>query len=227
MNHVLKRTLTGLAVGAAVICAILFAPVPAMMPACIVLATLAAVEVVMLALRKRREEPVKALAASVFFTALVFLAFLTLPRIAEHFGTSGNAMLLYVIAVIKFSDVGGFAFGLTSAKVMAGGNHKMCPTVSPNKSWEGLLGSVFASCVASCAFMGVTGFGRSLSLALGVTAACVGTMGDLIESVFKRWVGVKDSSTMKITNGMGGFLDMFDSLLLAVPVLAVLMGCFR
>ena len=136
----------------------------------------------------------------------------------------GNVMLLYVIAIVKFSDVGGFAFGLTSAKLMKGGNHKMCPTISPNKSWEGLFGSVFASCLVSCCFMGATGFSVVKSLACGVTAALVGTAGDLVESKFKRWVGVKDSSTMKITNGMGGFLDMVDSLLFAPAVLYFLMG---
>ena len=136
----------------------------------------------------------------------------------------GNVMLLYVIAIIKFSDVGGFAFGLTSARLMKGGNHKMCPTISPNKSWEGMAGSILASCLVSSAFMGATGFSLAKSLACGVTAAVVGTCGDLVESKFKRWVGVKDSSTMKITNGMGGFLDMVDSLLLAPAVLILLMG---
>ena len=52
-----------------------------------------------------------------------------------------------------------------------------------------------------------------------MVAALVGTAGDLVESRFKRWVGVKDSSTMKITNGMGGILDMLDSLLIAPAVL--------
>ena len=46
-----------------------------------------------------------------------------------------------------------------------------------------------------------------------MAAALLGTAGDLVESKLKRWVGVKDSSTMKITNGLGGLLDMFDSLL--------------
>ena len=51
------------------------------------------------------------------------------------------------------------------------------------------------------------------------TAALLGTAGDLVESKFKRWVGVKDSSAMKMTNGLGGILDMIDSLLIAPPVL--------
>ena len=56
------------------------------------------------------------------------------------------------------------------------------------------------------------------ALAFGVTAALVGTFGDLVESKFKRWVGVKDSSTF-MPAGMGGLLDMFDSLLFAPAVL--------
>jgi len=139
-----------------------------------------------------------------------------IPEIAAR---HGNLMLLYVLAIVKFSDVGGFAFGLTSAKLMKGGNHKLCPSISPAKSWEGLFGSVFCSCVVSCAFMGVTHFGVGKALGFGVMAALVGTAGDLVESKFKRWVGVKDSSTMKFTNGMGGILDMLDSLLFAPAVL--------
>ena len=98
---------------------------------------------------------------------------------------------------------------------MKGGNHKMCPSISPGKSWEGMAGSVFASCLVAVLWTGLTGFALHKSLAIGATAAVLGTAGDLVESKFKRWVGVKDSSAWKITNGMGGLLDMFDSLLFA------------
>jgi len=145
------------------------------------------------------------------------MGLLSLPEIAmQH----GNLMMLYTVAIVKFSDVGGFAFGLSSAKLMKGGNHKMCPTISPGKSWEGLVGSLIFSSAVSCGFIGVTHFSVPKSIALGVVAAVVGTAGDLVESKFKRWVGVKDSSTMKITNGLGGFLDMFDSLIFAPAVLS-------
>ena len=233
MNPVLKRTLTGLAVGAVVICAALFAPQTAIEALVMALGLLACWEFVSLITLKYRAQGKRT--ASVPFLILGMLVILIgvgpLAEIADLYGDTpcgsfrlGNVMLLYVIAIVKFSDVGGFAFGLTSAKLMKGGNHKMCPTVSPNKSWEGLFGSVFASCLVSCCFMGATGFGVVKSLACGVTAALVGTAGDLVESKFKRWVGVKDSSTMKITNGMGGFLDMVDSLLFAPAVLYFLMG---
>ena len=229
MNPILKRTLTGLAVGAVVICAALFAPPVAIMPVVACLAVLAIAEFGVLLFKKSAGG--LSVVAFLFGAAIIACGLWALVLVQQRYGDAtcgglrlGNVMLLYVIAVVKFSDVGGFAFGLTSAKLMKGGNHKLCPTISPNKSWEGLFGSVFASCLVSCCFMGATGFGVVKSLACGVTAALVGTAGDLVESKFKRWVGVKDSSAMKITNGMGGFLDMVDSLLFAPAVLYFLMG---
>ncbi len=236
MNPVLKRTLTGLAVGAVVICATLFAPPAAIKPVAACLAMLAISEFYCLLYMKGSDghkKSVSWLYSIPLFggAAVIACGFWMLSSIPQLYGDStcgglrlGNVMLLYAIAIVKFSDVGGFAFGLTSAKLMKGGNHKMCPTISPNKSWEGLFGSVFASCLVSCCFMGATGFGVVKSLACGVTAALVGTAGDLVESKFKRWVGVKDSSATKITNGMGGFLDMIDSLLFAPAALYFLLG---
>jgi len=234
MNPILKRTLTGLAVGAVVICAALFAPPMAITSVVVCLILLSAIEFAFLMRKKKPSiwswEVLDAL-GFIFGVGLIVNGLWALVKIPALYGDAtcgglrlGNVMLLYVIAIVKFSDVGGFAFGLTSAKLMKGGNHKLCPTISPNKSWEGLFGSIFASCLVSCCFMGATGFGVVKSLACGVTAALVGTAGDLVESKFKRWVGVKDSSTMKITNGMGGFLDMVDSLLFAPAVLYFLMG---
>jgi len=151
--------------------------------------------------------------------AVLLMAFTAIPLIAEKYGAK---MLLYVIAIVKFSDMGGFAIGLSTARFMKGGNHKMCPTISPNKSWEGLGGSVAASILMSLAFMPITGFAVGKSVLLGVVAALVGTFGDLVESKFKRWVGVKDSATF-MPAGMGGFLDMFDSLLFAPVLIYALM----
>ena len=231
MNPVLKRTLTGISIGLGVIAAALLAPPAAIVPVIALLAFLAVVEFGVLLRRKRPRWTVGTALAFLLGAALIAGGLGMLALVSTRYGEAtcgglrlGNVMLLYVIAVVKFSDVGGFAFGLTSAKLMKGGNHKMCPTISPGKSWEGMCGSIFASGLVSCCFMGVTGFGVAQSLACGVTAAVVGTAGDLVESKFKRWVGVKDSSTMKITNGMGGILDMVDSLLFAPAALYVLMG---
>lgn len=220
MNPILKRTITALTVAALVVTAIIFAPPVLIAPVVGALATLAVVEYGQLLKLKLDPKSVKYTLWVIVGAALLFALLSALPLIAAK---KGNLMMLYVIAIIKISDMGGFAFGLSSAKLMKGGNHKLCPTISPNKSWEGLFGSIFASCVISSAFMGITHFSFGKSLMLGLTAALVGTFGDLVESKFKRWVEVKDSSTMKFTNGMGGILDMLDSLLIAPAVLAAMM----
>ena len=230
MNPVLKRTLTGLTVGITVILAVLFSPPAAIYSAFLVLAVLASFEFAALLSKKWPEPSARRVMATLLGAAAVCGGLLAIVSIPMRYGDAacgpfrmGNVMLLYVLAIVKFSDVGGFAFGLSSARLMKGGNHKMCPSISPNKSWEGLFGSVFMSCVVSCSFMGATGFGWTKSLVCGVVAALVGTFGDLVESKFKRWVGVKDSSAMRITNGMGGLLDMFDSLLFAPAALLPLL----
>ncbi|MBO7684238.1 MAG: phosphatidate cytidylyltransferase [Kiritimatiellae bacterium] len=218
MNPILKRTVTGLVVGAAVIAAVLLAPPWAVMPAVALLAVLAFAEFCLL-LRRKWPRFGSAWRILCLLAGMAVIAF-GLWALVEIAFRHGNVVLLYVVAIVKFSDVGGFAFGISSARLMKGGNHKLCPSVSPGKSWEGLFGSVFLSCAVSCAFMPFTGFSAGKALAFGAAAALLGTAGDLVESRFKRWVGVKDSSTMMITNGMGGVLDMLDSLLIAPAALA-------
>ena len=147
---------------------------------------------------------------------LIRLAMLPSPNGIELF------WLLYGIAIVKISDMGGFAFGLGSAKFF-GSNHKMCPDISPNKSWEGLFGSVFGSCLISSCFMPLTGFSFGKSLVFGITAAIVGTLGDLVESRVKRDCGVKDSSVF-MPAGLGGLLDMTDSLIFAPAIIYSLLS---
>ena len=165
----------------------------------------AMVEFFMLAAKKVSVISAQGFCVNLVGIMILASAFSMLATIAMQ---GGSLSLLYVLAVVKLSDMGGFAFGV------AFGKHKMCPTISPNKSWEGMLGSIIASCVMSCCFVGVTGFAIWKALLIGVAAAFVGTSGDLVESKFKRWVGVKDSGTF-MPAGLGGLLDMFDSLLFA------------
>ena len=132
---------------------------------------------------------------------------------------AGLYTLFALIAVAKFSDTGGFAFG------MAFGKHKMCPTISPKKSWEGLLGSMVFSAVTAAVMLAIARhfeWGKDIHLwnsltypvamGGGAVMALVATVGDLIESRFKREFDVKDSSVF-LPAGMGGLLDMFDSVL--------------
>lgn len=212
MNPIAKRTISALTTAALVVLAIIYAPTSWIRPVFAVVIALVCVEFFLL-LKRKLGGLWLLLGALVGLAALCLLG--ALPAIAVEYG---NLMMLYIIAIVKISDMGGFAAGVSTAKLMKGGNHKMCPTISPNKSWEGLAGSVAASCILSCCFISFTHFVWYKALAFGVTAALVGTFGDLVESKFKRWVGVKDSSTF-MPAGMGGLLDMFDSLLFAPAVL--------
>ena len=147
MNPILKRTLTGLAVGAVVVLAILFLPLAGFLPAVSVLVVLAGMEFSVLydsraKMREAHEFALLVRFAGYLLGWAVVACLLALAFVPRHYGDAacgpfrlGNVMLLYVVAIVKFSDVGGFAFGLTSAKLMKGGNRKLCPTISPNKSW--------------------------------------------------------------------------------------------
>lgn len=221
MNPILKRTITGLSVAAVVVAAILWLPPAAIVGALGLLALAACVEYAQLLAKKRPLASPSGLFLLAVGSVLVAGLFAVL---AAALLTGGPLRLFYLVAVVKISDMGGFAFGVTAAHVLKGGTHKLCPSVSPNKSWEGLFGSLFGSCLVSCAFLPVLGGGWGRALAFGVIAALAGTAGDLVESRFKRWVGVKDSATMSFTNGMGGLLDMFDSLLFAPAVLLALLA---
>ena len=215
MNPVLKRILTALTTAALVVLAIIHVPTKALPPIFSVVMALAVFEFALLLKKKVPLVSARGIFGLILGFVVIVCGLSALPAAAVKFG---NLWMLYLIAIVKFSDMGGFAFGMSSAKLMKGGNHKLCPTISPNKSWEGLFGSVFASSVMSCAWMSFTHFGIGKALAFGVAAALVGTFGDLVESKFKRWVGVKDSATF-MPAGLGGFLDMFDSLLFAPAAL--------
>ena len=215
MNPIAKRTISALTTAALVVLAIIYAPTSWIKPTVTVLAGLAFFEFSLLLRRKTDSHTLRWFALGVLGCLVILMGLTSLSVIAIR---HGNLMMLYIIAIVKISDMGGFAAGVSTAKLMKGGNHKMCPTISPNKSWEGLAGSVAASCLLSCCFIPITHFVWYKALAFGVTAALVGTFGDLVESKFKRWVGVKDSSTF-MPAGMGGLLDMFDSLLFAPAVL--------
>lgn len=215
MNPILKRIIAALTTAALIVVAIIYAPVSWFLPIISILAALATLEYLSLLNRKLPLISLKAIIPSIIGFVIICGGLGSLYAIARGYD---KVMMLYIIAIIKISDMGGFALGVSTAKLMKGGNHKLCPTISPNKSWEGLFGSVVASIALSCAFIPITHFPIVKAIVFGLIAALVGTFGDLVESRFKRWIGVKDSSTF-MPAGMGGFLDMFDSLLIAPIVL--------
>lgn len=103
------------------------------------------------------------------------------------------------------------------------GKHKMWPKHSPGKTWEGTAIGVIC-CMTVAAFLGPL-FNDTIStvawLLFGLVCGVIGTLGDLVESMLKRSVGLKDSGN--IMPGHGGFLDRFDSLLMVLPFIFVIL----
>ena len=145
-----------------------------------------------------------------------------------HLLTAQSVGLYYVVWVFvatKFTDVGGLLFGVPFGK------HKIAPTISPAKSWEGCLGGLAASAAASALFAWLRrdGFGISFMVpwkaaVLALPIAVLSIPSDLIESVFKRLAGAKDSGAT--IPGIGGALDLIDSMVLTSPVALILLSYF-
>lgn len=133
-------------------------------------------------------------------------------------------LLLALFVLIWTNDTGAYCVGSLTAK-RKNGNHKMAPHISPKKSWEGLVGGfVFAMAGAFLLWhfgwfdtIIVEGRGMVTTAIFAFLVSTFGTMGDLMESLMKRSVGVKDSGTF--LPGHGGVLDRFDSVLLAGPII--------
>lgn len=123
------------------------------------------------------------------------------------------ARVLLLVAIIVTSDVAAFFVG------HAFGKTKLSPVVSPGKTVEGAIGGLLGGALAS-GVMGVFFFSDGpwwLMAAIGAIVAAAGIVGDLVESLFKRYVGVKDSGML--FPGHGGVLDRIDAFLLAAPIL--------
>ncbi len=149
------------------------------------------------------------------------LNFLALIYVMNTGHASGRIYFLFLLLVTKFGDIGAYTVGTISAKVMPGGNHKIIPKISPKKSWEGTLGGMFISILVSYIFCRcvpelIKDYGTFFPFIAGFFLFWGGFTGDLVESSLKRTVGVKDSGNM--IPGMGGALDVIDSLVLNAPI---------
>lgn len=133
-------------------------------------------------------------------------------------GSLGASLLLFLFLTVWIGDSGAYYLGKTL------GRHPMAPTISPKKTWEGLAGGTAATIGTAAVCKPLLGlpFSWTHIFALAVVVAVAAPVGDLVESLFKRDTGIKDSSTLLL--GHGGFLDRTDSLLYAAPpMLAYLM----
>ena len=127
---------------------------------------------------------------------------------------------LAVFVCLWLNDTGAYCFGSLL------GRHKLFPRISPGKSWDGSIGGGLTVVAAAVAFALIgeqhglhTGYNAWQWAGLGLTVVVFGTWGDLVESLFKRTLHIKDSGN--ILPGHGGMLDRFDSSLLAIPAAVI------
>ena len=147
------------------------------------------------------------------FSLIPVLGFMTDPAHPMQVGYRW-IFPLSVFIFLWTSDTGAYCFGSLFGK------HRLFERISPKKSWEGSIGGAFTSLLAACVIWHLD---NSLTLIqwLGFALVVVifGTWGDLVESLMKRQLGIKDSGN--ILPGHGGMLDRFDSSLLAIPAVVV------
>jgi phosphatidate cytidylyltransferase len=155
---------------------------------------------------------------SQMYIALPFSMLNVLAFTATNNGvvTFNTLLPLSIFVFLWVNDTGAYCVGSLL------GRHKLFPRISPGKSWEGSIGGAVFVLAAACAisyFLDDRMLTLPQWLGLGLVVVVFGTWGDLIESLFKRTLGVKDSGT--ILPGHGGMLDRFDSSLLAIPAAVV------
>jgi phosphatidate cytidylyltransferase len=172
--------------------------------------------------RGAENDPLRAMSYTVFglfyipwlFSFVTKIIYLT-PRL-EGGMTTGQWYVLYLVAVTKFSDMGAYVFGSLFGK------RPFAPHISPKKTWEGFAGALFSSLL--CSFWLYALMPEKLSafrfddiVFLGLLLGFAAVVGDLAESIVKRGAHTKDSSAM--LPGIGGTLDLIDSILFTAPIL--------
>lgn len=157
-----------------------------------------------------RRDVVRTLAITVLFG--LWVAFLASYGVLLIVQDEGTVIVLAVVGAAIFTDIGGYAFGVTF------GRHKVAPTVSPNKSWEGLIGGVAVTGLLAAFVLPLFGdtFTPVSGAVLAMTCGLASFVGDLTESMVKRDLGVKDLGDL--LPGHGGLLDRVDSILFALPI---------
>ncbi len=151
------------------------------------------------------------------FSMINILAFELSPVDGQiHFD---SLLPLSIFIFLWTNDTGAYCSGSLFGK------HKLFPRISPGKSWEGSIGGGIFVLIAAAiiGYIANDGEAHRLSIAgwmgLGLVVVFFGTWGDLVESLFKRTIGVKDSGN--ILPGHGGMLDRFDSSLMAIPAAVI------
>ena len=170
-------------------------------------------------LYRQADNPIRNWALAFASQIYIALPFSLLPFISIRYDAVENLMQyewIYTLAIFIFlwtNDTGAYLVGSLFGRYVP---YKLFPRISPKKSWIGSMGGVMLTIIAAAV---IEHYAAGLPLwqwiGLALTVCVFGTWGDLVESLIKRQVGIKDSG--KILPGHGGFLDRFDSALLAIP----------
>jgi len=160
---------------------------------------------------------VKDVTAGVF--AAAYIPFLASFVAAMLTPADGARRVLSFVIVTICSDIGGYFAGITV------GRHKMAPVISPKKTWEGFAGSAAACLIAGWLCVTLLLHGHAWQgVLVGAAVVFAATAGDLVESMIKRDLDIKDMGT--VLPGHGGVLERLDSLLVAAPVVWLLLYLF-
>lgn len=125
----------------------------------------------------------------------------------------GHELVVFVLLLAWAADIGAYFAGRWFGRL------PLAPTVSPNKTWEGVLGGLAGGMLVALAGLSWFDLPATAFLSLCIAAVLVSVAGDLVESMFKRQRGIKDSGSL--LPGHGGVLDRIDSLTSSVPLLAL------
>ena len=159
---------------------------------------------------RHRSAVTTSLGATAFFGVWIGLFASYAPRLADR--AEGPVVVLAVIGAVILTDIGGYAFGVPF------GRHKVVPSVSPGKSWEGLIGGLVVAVLLAVLVLPRLGetFTPLSAAVVALAAGAAGFIGDLVQSMVKRDLGVKDLGD--VLPGHGGVLDRVDGILFALPV---------
>jgi phosphatidate cytidylyltransferase len=138
---------------------------------------------------------------------ILYLGWLLSYLVALRGLDGGRNWVFFALFTTFASDTAAFFIG------RALGRHKLAPRVSPGKTWEGTIAGVFGAIIVSLLFTLLIPISYAHAIVLGILVSIFGQLGDLVESLLKRNMGVKDSS--RLIPGHGGFLDRIDSVVFA------------
>ncbi len=167
-------------------------------------------------LYRKKTRPVENIAIAILSITYIALPislinFIVFPNFLKN-STYSPQLLIAIFSLIWIYDSGAYLVGVSI------GRHRLFERISPKKSWEGAIGGTIFAIVASYFISGIIPEIKMVHwFAISVVLVISATFGDLTESMFKRYFGIKDSS--HILPGHGGMLDRFDSLFFVVPAI--------